>query len=75
MHISEFETFFKKAGVKFWEVVLTPEMQAESLIMFPLTTHTFINIGPIQFLFTEAGNFIGTFCEDLAHFEPKIEVV
>lgn len=74
MHITEFENFFTKAGVKFKKINLVDTDSTETLAFFPEGATQALAVSQCNFLFSPAGNFIGTFADDMSYFEPKLEV-
>lgn len=63
MHINEFREFFNKTGIKHDEYPFT-EIADEAAYVYPKGTHTIITVLSNNFLFTEAGNFIGIMCAE-----------
>lgn len=74
MHITEFEEFFKKAGVKYTKMDLKDIDPTETLSFYPEGTKLLLSITTCSFLFTEVGNFIGTYADEMSYYEPKLEV-
>jgi len=67
MHISEFRTFFQTAGLEVHEFQLS-ELEEEAMVFYPTTSHTVITAVGTNFIFTEAGNFIGAMSDESGYF-------
>jgi len=63
MHISEIRNFFNELKIETTEYPFT-DIADEAAFVYPKGTHTIITVLSNNFLFTEAGNFIGIMCAE-----------